>query len=156
MTVRLDLLLAGAVTALGFSLAAGALQLSASVGYDRIGPRTAPFGVALGLLVLGGALALSAFRRRSNADANEVAPAPVRWGALGHLALAGLLFLVLVGRVGFILAASLQFWLVARAFTDARPLRDAAVALVLSIVVYAAFSRGLGLALPAGFVESLF
>ena len=153
MTPRLDLLLAGAVTTLGLLLAAGAFQISTGFGYDRIGPRTAPYGVALGLVLLGGALAVPAARRLSNGDANAFAP--VRWGALGVLTLAFLLFLAVVGRTGFIVAASLQFWLVARAFSNSRPVRDAVVAVLLSIVVYVAFSRGLALALPAGVAESL-
>ena len=154
MAARLDLLLAGAVTTLGVSLAAGALWMSGDVGYDRIGPRAAPYGVALGLVLLGGTLAVSAPRRRADAAPNVASP--VRWRAFGHLTLACLLFLALVGRTGFIVAASLQFWLIARAFSDTHPLRDAAVAGLLPLVVYVAFSRGLGLALPVGFAESLF
>ncbi len=80
----------------------------------------------------------------------------MRWQPLALLALACLLFLVLVGRIGFIVAASLQFWLVARAFRADRPLRDAIVAATLSLVVYVSFSRGLGLALPASLIETLF
>ena len=71
------------------------------------------------------------------------------------LGLAGGLFLLLAGRAGFIVAASLLFWLVARAFGDHRPLRDGAAAVLLATVVYAAFARGLGLALPAGPLERL-
>ena len=74
MTARRDLLLAGAVTTLGVLLAAGALRMSAGVGYDRIGPRTAPYGVGLGLVLLGGILAVSTLRRGSDAGANAAAP----------------------------------------------------------------------------------
>ena len=151
---RRDRLLAGTVVLFGILLAAGALQINTGFGYDRIGPRTAPFLVALGLVLLGAGLAVEAGRDRSGLEANPASP--VRWQALGLLALACLLFLGLVGRVGFIVAASLQFWLVARAFRTDRPLRDAIVAATLSLVVYVSFSRGLGLALPAGVVETLF
>ncbi len=154
MTARRDLLLAGAVIILGILLAVGALQISTGFGYDRIGPRTAPYGVALGLVALGVALAVAASGRRSRSEVH--ATAPIRWDALALLALACLLFLALVGRTGFIVAASLQFWLVARGFSNSLPLRDATVSVLLSLVVYVAFSRGLGLALPARFVESLF
>ena len=153
MTARADLLLGGGAILLGLVLAAGAFGIDSGFGYDRIGPRTAPYAVALGLLLLGGALIARALRGRASGDRPAVAP--LRRGSLAWLALAGLLFLALVGRAGFIAAASLQFWLVARAFSAGRPLRDGVVAVLLAAAVYAAFSRGLGLALPAGFVEAL-
>ena len=152
MTARRDLLLAGAIVILGIFLALGALQINAGFGYDRIGPRAAPYLVALGFVLLGSGLAVAALGDRSGPERN--APPPIRWKGLGLLALAGLLFLGLVGQVGFIVAASLQFWLVARAFSPDRPLRDATVAATLSLVVYISFARGL--ALPASVVESLF
>ena len=154
MTRRSDLSLGIAAVVLGLVLAAGSFAISAGFGYDRIGPRTAPYGVALGLLLLGGALLVAALRRKSGTAC--AALEPLRWRALGILALAGILFLALAGRTGFILAAGLQFWLVARAFSGSRPLRDGVAAVLLAVTVYAAFSRGLGLALPAGVVESLF
>ena len=150
---RADLPLGIAAIALGLVIAAGGFAISAGFGYDRIGPRTAPYGVALGLLLLGGALLAPALGRRPEACTAVIEP--VRWRALGTLALGGCLFLLLVGRTGFIVAASLQFWLVARAFSDRRPLRDGVAAVLLAITVYAGFSRGLGLALPAGLVEGL-
>ena len=153
MTRRSDLSLGIAAVVLGLVLAAGSFAISAGFGYDRIGPRTAPYGVALGLLLLGGALLAPALRRRPETDTAVIEP--VRWRALGTLALGGCLFLLLVGRTGFIVAASLQFWLVARAFSGSRPLRDGAAAVLLAVAVYAGFSGGLGLALPAGLAESL-
>ena len=154
MTRRSDLSLGIAAVVLGLVLAAGSFAISAGFGYDRIGPRTAPYGVALGLLLLGGALLAPALRRQP--DTGSAPAEAVRWKVLGTLALAGVLFLALAGRTGFIVAASLQFWLVARAFSGSRPLRDGVAAVLLAVTVYAAFSRGLGLALPAGVVESLF
>lgn len=154
MTARRDHVLAGTVVVLGILLAAGATRIDTGFGYDRIGPRTVPVGVALGLVLLGGALALDASKRRP--DTAAVAATPIRWDAVALVALACLLFVALVGRTGFIVAASLQFWLVARSFSTHRPFRDAGVAVVLTAVVYVAFTRGLGLALPERFVESLF
>ena len=154
MTARADRLLGGGAILLGLVLVAGAFGIETGFGYDRIGPRTAPYAVALGLLLLGAALIAPALRGRPHRDRRKTAASP-RWAALGWLTLAGLLFLALAGRAGFIVAASLQFWLVARAFSASRPLRDGVVAVLLAAAVYAAFSRGLGLALPAGFVEAL-
>ena len=153
MTARSDLLLGGSAIVLGLVLVAGVFGIDTGFGYDRIGPRTVPYGVALGLVLVGGALVAPTLRGRGHDDRQTAAL--LRSGTLGWLALAGLLFLALVDRAGFIAAASLQFWLVARAFSASRPLRDGVVAVLLAVTVYATFSRGLGLALPAGFVESL-
>ena len=153
MNRRSDLAAGSAAVLLGLVLAGGTLLIGTGFGYDRIGPRTMPYGVALGLLLLGGALVVPALRRRREDDAPV--SDPLGWKALAILALACAVFLLLAGRAGFILAASLQFWLVARAFGNRRPLRDAAAAALLSLVVYAAFARGLGLALPAGPLEAL-
>jgi len=147
-----DLVIGSVVILLGIALALGALGISTGFGYDRIGPRTAPYGVAVGLMLLGGALVVGGLRRRVETTAK---PSPsIRWKALSLLVLGGVIFLALAERVGFILAASLQFWLVARSFSLRQPCRDAAVAVVLTVVVYVVFSRGLGLALPSGFIES--
>jgi hypothetical protein len=80
----------------------------------------------------------------------------VDWKPLGWIALALALNLALLERAGFVIAASVQFWLVARAFHSTKPVRDAVVALGLSLVVYYAFSEGLGLNLPPGFLGELF
>jgi hypothetical protein len=43
-----------------------------------------------------------------------------------------------------------MFWLTARAFDTNHPLRDAGIALALSVAAYALFGRILQLSLPAG------
>ena len=162
MRVSTDLTLGGAALALGLLLAGGSLWIDSGFGYDRIGPRTMPWAVALGLLLLGAALLAAALRRPApqaeppqRAAAGDPIREPVRWNVLALLAAAGAVFLLLAGSIGFVAAASLQFWLVAQAFHDRRPLRDGVAAVLLAVAVYAAFARGLGLALPAGPLESL-
>lgn len=61
-----------------------------------------------------------------------------------------LLFLATLNLAGFIIASTLLSISVATGFGSRRPLRHAAVALVLSAALYVAFTRGLGLSLPAG------
>jgi putative tricarboxylic transport membrane protein len=61
-----------------------------------------------------------------------------------------LLFLATLNLAGFIIASTLLFMSVAAGFGSRRPLRTAAVALILSTVLYVAFTRGLGLTLPVG------
>jgi len=52
--------------------------------------------------------------------------------------------------LGFIVAAALLFWLVARAFDARHPARDAVYALAVAVCSYALFDYALGLPLPAG------
>jgi len=153
-----ELTLALAVTALGIFLLAGASHIRFGSGYDRIGPRFFPYAVAAGLILLGGWTAVEAFR--SALGSNERSPAskqtaaPLNWNSFGYLGLALLLNLALLERAGFVIAASVQFWLAAHAFHSKKPARDAVVAVLLSAAVYFAFSHLLGLTLPAGIFES--
>jgi putative tricarboxylic transport membrane protein len=152
-----DFILAAVVAALGLLLLVGAREIRFGAGYDRIGPRFFPYVVAGGLIALGALLAASALRRKRGGEAEEVPASEdgISWLPLGLLGSALLLDALLLERVGFVVASTAQFWLTARAFKSRRPIRDAVVALVLSLTVYYAFSRGLGLSLPPGILESL-
>jgi putative tricarboxylic transport membrane protein len=57
---------------------------------------------------------------------------------------------VLLERAGFILASIPLFWLTARAFDAQHPLRDALVAIMLSVATYFVFARLLQIPLPSG------
>ncbi len=158
-----DLALALGVAALGVCLAVGSTGISLGTGYDRIGPRFFPYLVAMGLVLLGSWLAVAAIRgNRAKAVAGQNAEPDlqmnwqINWQALGYLGLALLLNLVLLEHAGFVISASVLFWLAARAFHSRSPRRDAAVAVLLSVLVYFAFTRGLGLILPLGIFNRLF
>jgi putative tricarboxylic transport membrane protein len=57
---------------------------------------------------------------------------------------------VLLQPAGFVIASALMFILVARAFGSQRLVRDVAIGLVFSLVVFLTFARGLGVSLPTG------
>lgn len=154
-----------ATLALGMVLLLGITQIGAGAGasYDRIGPRVFPYAVAAGLLLLGVALAVPAVRR---AGATATPPVSKRESGPGFappvanlkigptaLALALLLYLPLLEYAGFVIATSVQFWLVAFAFRSRHPARDAAVAVLVSVIVQVLFSRGLGVSLPEGILR---
>lgn len=147
-----------AVAALGGVLLFGLRGISMGAGYDRIGPRFFPYAVALGLLLVGGWLAVSELvsaGRDAHAQVTSAAAPPAGRHPAGYLAAALLVNLALIERAGFVLASSAQFWLMARAFRSQRPARDALVAVLLSLLCYLGFSRGLGLTLPSGFLEGI-
>jgi putative tricarboxylic transport membrane protein len=109
-------------------------------------------------VLLGGGVALAAAawrirlerRRAGREPASENGPQPLNLAALGTLALALVTDLLLIESAGFVVASTLMFALAARGFGSRRPARDGTVGLALAALVYAAFTRGLGIALPAG------
>jgi putative tricarboxylic transport membrane protein len=146
-TGRSDFIVALILAALGILLLIDAREISLGVGYDRIGPRFFPYLVATGLILLGVVLVFARGRRGFTPTGETQS---LNWRALLYIGGALVLFVLLLDPAGFIVASCIQFWLVARALHSARPARDLTVGILLSIVVYVVFSRGLGLTLPAG------
>ena len=100
------------------------------------------------------ALVLFAAIRRSRAPGGSGGSPPFRvvsnHGAFWSVASAVLLNAVLMDRLGFVVTSALSFLIVARAFGSRRVARDLGVALVLAASVHLAFTRALGVHLPAG------
>ena len=142
------------VFGLGLFFAVEAAAIRVLPTYSRVGPRFFPYLVAGALLVLGTALAWRAWRGLDS-DADPTGPAPaekLRMAiVLGGLVLQSLL----IDHVGFVIAATATFVLTAVGFGSRQWLRDAAIGAVLAVISYVGFTRGLGLHLPAGFVEGL-
>ena len=103
-----------------------------------------------GILLLGLAIsfvaALRAFPRHRGT------PAPRSWNraALATLALALAVNVALFSTAGFVVASATLFVITARAFGSRRVLRDALIGVGLSALIFIAFTRGLGVALPGG------
>ena len=62
---------------------------------------------------------------------------------------------VLIERAGFIIATTVAFFGVSYAFGATKLRKNLVIALVFSAIVYFAFSRGLGVNLPAGILKVL-
>lgn len=128
------------------------LYATYSPGYEMVGPKAFPFGIAFGLGLLGlvaGGRALSGRDKHVEHEWRHFAP--VLWVIGGLLLQIGLL----ASGAGFILSTAVLFGLVARGF-GSRPL---ALTLVVGVAVcfflYVAFHFGLKLSLPEGPVERL-
>jgi putative tricarboxylic transport membrane protein len=78
------------------------------------------------------------------------------WRTFGLVLGAVVVFAVLLEPVGWILSATLLFWIVAYALGSKRPVFDIGVGLLLSSLVQLAFGAGLGLNLPSGFIGWIF
>jgi putative tricarboxylic transport membrane protein len=105
-----------------------------------------PLFVLGGLGVFG---VLAAFSRPARATAGP-AVRRHKWRALALIGAAAVADLLLVERAGFLIASAVLFWLVARAFDERHPVRDAACALAVSAAAYFLFAEVLELPLPAG------
>ena len=116
----------------------------------------ANLGWALLGCLLGTGLVYEALRGGWSHGLEEVQEAPpVNWRAFALL-LAGLAAnLLLIAPFGFSLAATAQFVLVAAAFGSRRLLRDAALALALTLATWLLFVELLGVNIGAGVLEGL-
>jgi putative tricarboxylic transport membrane protein len=112
-----------------------------------MGPRLFPVAIGAGLALLG--LATLAQGLRTDATPREAGAIHDRRGVAWVLVALPVLAL-LVEPTGFVIAETALFALVARGFGSRSPLRDAAIGLIVALVVYAGFTFGLGLQLPAG------
>jgi putative tricarboxylic transport membrane protein len=106
-----------------------------------------PILVLCGLCVSGLA-ALIELRRASRRSVTEMQSG--RWRPAALIAVGMTLDVALLEAAGFVLASTVLFWFVARAFDNRRPVRDAVFALGTSMMSYLLFVRILKLSLPAG------
>ncbi len=104
-----------------------------------------PLFVLAGLAVFGAAAVVSIVRQR-----RSEAAAMLEWRPLVLVAAGAALHVLLAETAGFIVAAAVLFWLIARAFDARHPWRDAACALGVAVASYALFDYALQLPLPAG------
>ncbi|GGA65830.1 hypothetical protein GCM10011490_15600 [Pseudoclavibacter endophyticus] len=81
---------------------------------------------------------------------------PIDWRTVGMTVGAIALFALALEFVGWIIAATAMFWLIAFAFGAKRPLVNLGIALLLASIIQLLFVGALGLSLPAGFVGVLF
>jgi putative tricarboxylic transport membrane protein len=128
-------------------IASETARIGPLVARARPGAETSGFEIVVlagaVLAAVAAAARLLAERRASSRTRSDVM-------AMSTLAVALLVQVVFVEWLGFILVSTAMFVLTARAFGSRRVARDALVAVVLAVVVYVAFTRGLGVALPSG------
>src|SRR3712207_4270730 len=127
--------------------------------YSKVGPRVIPYIVGAGLVLVGGWLAYEALTGRAvtgSAESEDADPTlPTDWRTVGLLALALIAYLFLIQPAGFIIASATLFAAAAFAMGSRRLARDVAIGILLSVLLYIVFNRGLGLSLPAGILEGI-
>ncbi len=151
---RADLAVGLGVVALGLMGAWLTWVIPVTPVYAVVGPKLVPALIAGAMVGLGLLLTLAALRGGWSADIPEVAEAgPPNLASLAWLGGGMVLNLVLIVPLGFSLAASVQFVCTARAFGSRAPLRDAGIALAVSLGAFFLFVEALGVNIGAGLLE---
>ena len=140
------------VAAIGVFIAVETSRITVAPIYAKVGPGVIPYLVAGGLILLGLLFAGSAVRRQAAAAQSAEAS---DWRPLVIISVGLILQMLLIERAGFIIASAVLFFCVAFAFGSRNYLRDGIIAILLAIVVYIGFTRGLNLPLPAGVLKGI-
>jgi putative tricarboxylic transport membrane protein len=144
------------VLAIGALVLGGSFFLPTGGGYAQVGPGVVPRVVGVLLLVAGGFLLREAltggFR---GVDEEAEIHLPMNWVYFAWASGGIIAYGLTVEHLGFILASTILFVMVARAFESTRWGLNIAVGAVLAIIIFAIFNYGLGLMLPAGIFQKL-
>jgi putative tricarboxylic transport membrane protein len=130
--------------------------------YARVGPKVFPWLTVSLLALMGALLTLQGVRGGWEHDPGE----DTDWRSLGWLAAGLVMNVAFIGglevrgvtaapRLGFIIASTLLFVCVARAFLSTQPVRDAVIGFVVATVAFVGFDRVLGYKIGKGLVEDL-
>jgi putative tricarboxylic transport membrane protein len=144
-----ELLISFGLLALGIFVVWETQSIAETQGYAQIGPRLFPYIVGTGLALCGAVLGWQAiFGGWRNVPLDQEGHDAPDWMAFGIISAGIVLHMIVIGWIGFVLAGTLLYVLIARGFGSRRPVRDAIIAVLLAVVVYFIFTRGLGLKLP--------
>jgi putative tricarboxylic transport membrane protein len=152
-------LFALALLALGLLALVGALQIHQGGGYSAVGPRVFPLAVAAGLLALSLIFLLrtTVLPDTDLAERAAAEEAVTHWWTVGMLAAALVLYVFALGTLGYVVATALFYaagaWILGSRAGRAGTARSLFIGLVLGAVIYVAFTRLLGVRLPAGVLD---
>ena len=153
---RAEVVLSLGVLALGVFAAVIAFRLPEAGGYARVGPNFMPKVVAGGLVVMGlwllAEVATGGWREAVDDDPAARGEHAFHLPAFAWVSAGLFAQMALIRDAGFVIAAMVLFFCVARGFGSERPARDAALGLVLGLAVYLFFVRFLNVGLPAGWL----
>ena len=156
---RSELGVAALLGAVGVVVAVDASRLDAgSAQVGPVGPRVVPFLVAALLLVCAVLLAVNVLRGGHGEleDGEDVDLGQSSdWRTMLLLVAAFVANIALIDRAGWVISGTILFWGSVYALGSRHYVRDALVAVVLSVATFYGFYLGLGIALPAGVLQGV-
>jgi putative tricarboxylic transport membrane protein len=146
-----EMALGAGVTVVALIAAWQASLIPVSPMYSKVGPTIFPYIGAFLLLILGLSLVWQGFR--GGWQPQDEKDVPIDWVPLGILMVGLVANVVLIGPLGFTIASTVMFTLIAWAFGSRRPWVDAPIGFVLALAAYFGFAGGLGVNIGMGAFE---
>jgi putative tricarboxylic transport membrane protein len=148
-----------ALGAIGVLVVVSALSLPESLtARGPVGPAAVPVVVGTLLIVVAGFLAVDVFRGgRGEPEGGEdiELTGSSDWVTIGLLVAAFVANALLIESLGWPISGAILFWGTAFALGSRHHIRNAAIALVLSVGSWYLFVLGLGIALPVGVLRGI-
>ena len=153
-----ELAMTALLLVIGVYLVIGATGIAIPGSANTIGPRFFPYLVGAATVVVAVLLGLRILRGDSGPedDSEDIDPtAPTSWRAVGIIAVAFLAHALLINVVGWPLAVTSMFAVVAWALGARGILRPLLAGAITSVVIWLLFVKALGVLLPGGILLEL-
>ena len=148
-----ELAFAGSLLILGLVVLYDTSKMLVPPGSGTVGPQVFPYLVSGFVIFISLGLFVQIFRGNlgvpEGTEFGEVVE-KTDFKSLAMVAGSMLTYPLLIERAGFIIATSVVFFGVAFAYGAKNLLKNLAISLIFSLIVYFAFSKGLNVSLPAG------
>ena len=148
-----ELACAGSLLILGLVVLYDTSKMLVPPGSGTVGPQIFPYLVSGFVILISLGLFLQIFRGNlgvpEGTEFGEVVE-KTDFKSLAMVAGSMLTYPLLIERAGFIIASSVVFFGVAFAYGAKNLLKNLAISIIFSLIVYFAFSKGLNVSLPAG------
>ncbi len=148
-----ELAFAGSLLILGLVVLYDTSKMLVPPGSGTVGPQIFPYLVSGFVILISLGLFLQIFRGNlgvpEGTEFGEVVE-KTDFKSLAMVAGSMLTYPLLIERAGFIIASSVVFFGVAFAYGAKNLLKNLAISIIFSLIVYFAFSKGLNVSLPAG------
>lgn len=153
-----ELAFAGSLLILGLIVLFDTSRMEIPVGQDTIGPQVFPYLVGGFVIAISIGLVIQILRGNlgvpEGTEFGEVID-KTDYKSLAMVAGSMATYPILIERAGFIIATTVAFFGVSYAYGATNLKKNLAISIIFSAIVYFAFSRGLGVNLPAGILKVL-